>query len=164
MLKYLIRNENWNTAGRLAHSDNIFKWYQVGIILCVGAMEQMTNSFSHLLPCHYFLYGEGNRFHSAESNLQERWFLPTFKNTQKWNWRERIFCAEIEREEKELICWKKKKKIKNNRFFFSFLPPLPPPFFFCFAGKQKIYHTEIIWQTCSNLLWLCSQRVNSWPC
>lgn len=49
---------------------------------------------------------------------------------------------------------------------------LPCPFYLCacvfvcacFAGKHKIYHTAIIWQTCNNLSWLCGQKAKSWLC
>lgn len=134
MFKDFIKNENWCTAERLAHSDNIFKSYQVGIVLCVGAREQKTKSFLHLLPWCYFLYGDGNMVHSAESHLQKRWFLPTLKTYPKMKLKGgAILFRERERGKKEVICW---KIIKNNRIFFLSAPP-SPLFLFCFAGKKK---------------------------
>lgn len=116
------KNENWCTAASLVHSYKIFKRRQVRIVLCVGTRQQKSTFFLHLLPCYYFLYGEGNRVHNADSHLWERWFLPTYKT-----------YPEIKVKGGGILFWgKKKKNIKNNHE--GFCPPrlCPPPFFFLF--------------------------------
>jgi len=51
----LTENENRHNSESLASSGNIFKCYQVGIVLCAGTREQKTNSFLALATMHYFL-------------------------------------------------------------------------------------------------------------